>query len=280
MEKCVILTPVAQSIAPACEAGLRQLEAKGYPVWRVYGFAAIDVARSWIATQALQQGFEELMWIDADVGFELAAVERLRSHNLDVVAGVYPKKGKHALACHVLPGTDRLILGQKGGLTEVLYTGAGFLYTRCRLYEDIRQVCQLPVCNEHFGDPLIPFFQPLVTEEEGSHRYLGEDFAFCHRARQAGRLYAPGMEITGGARIPPGSFLSPCRRRSTRASPARGTSVPCSLRRQPPCRPRSGCCRSIARPVPACYTGRAVRPRCSRGPCADPRTVAARQRTT
>jgi len=195
MEKCVILTPVAQSIAPACEAGLRQLEAKGYPVWRVYGFAAIDVARSWIATQALQQGFEELMWIDADTGFEVAVVERLRAHNLDLVAGVCSMKGKHALSCHVLPGTTQLILGQKGGLTEVLYTGAGFLHTRRRLYEDIRQVCKLPVCNEHLGDPLIPFFQPLVTEEEGSHRYLGEDFAFCHRARQAGRKIMVDLSI-------------------------------------------------------------------------------------
>jgi hypothetical protein len=194
-EKCVILVPVGQSIAPACERGLRQLEARGYPVWRVYGFAAIDVARSWIATQALQQGFEELMWIDADIGFEFPDVERLRAHNLDLAAAVYPKKGKHALACHVLPGTERLVLGQQGGLMEVLYTAAGFLYTRRRLYEDIRQVCRLPVCNERLGDPLIPFFQPLVVEEDGACRYLGEDFAFCHRARQAGRKILVDLSI-------------------------------------------------------------------------------------
>jgi hypothetical protein len=68
---------LAQQVAPGCEQGLRQLEAMGYPVWRVYGFAAIDVARCRIATKALLGGFQELMWIDADIDFEPAAVERL-----------------------------------------------------------------------------------------------------------------------------------------------------------------------------------------------------------
>ena len=51
---CVILVPAAQYIEPACERGLRQLEAAGHPVWRVFGYAAIDVARSHIATPALR----------------------------------------------------------------------------------------------------------------------------------------------------------------------------------------------------------------------------------
>jgi hypothetical protein len=97
--QCAILVPVAPQIAPGTEKGLRQLETMGYPVWRVYGFAAIDVARCRIATKALLEGFQELMWLDADIGFEPPAVERLRAHDLDFVAGVYPK------LCFLPPGS-------------------------------------------------------------------------------------------------------------------------------------------------------------------------------
>jgi len=193
--KCVILVPVAGHVEPACERGLRQLEALGYPVWRVYGFAAIDVGRSRIATRALDEGFEELMWIDSDIGFEPGAVERFRSHGLDLVAGVYPKKGKSALACHVLPGTRGLVLGRQGGLAEVQYVAAGFLYTRRRLYEDIRRVCELPVCNQQQGEPLVPYFQPMVVQRQPGHRYLAEDYAFCERARRAGRKVMADLSI-------------------------------------------------------------------------------------
>ena len=194
-QQCVILVPVAQQIAPGCEKGLRQLEQMGYPIWRVYGFAAIDVARSRIATKALLEGFQELMWIDADIGFDPADVERLRAHDLDMVAAVYPKKGEPALACQVLPGTGQLVLGRQGGLVEILSVGSGFLYTRRRLYDDIRQKFALPLCNNHPGEELIPFYQSLIVPTPDGHAYLGEDFAFCHRARQSGHKVMADLSI-------------------------------------------------------------------------------------
>jgi len=63
--QCVILVPVASSIEPGCEEPLRELERRGYPVWRVRGFAAIDQGRNQMVTDALRQGFQETMWIDA-----------------------------------------------------------------------------------------------------------------------------------------------------------------------------------------------------------------------
>ena len=58
------------------------------------GYAAIDQGRNQMATDALLDGYEETMWIDADVDFHPDAVDRLRSHNLPMVAGIYPQKGK------------------------------------------------------------------------------------------------------------------------------------------------------------------------------------------
>jgi hypothetical protein len=47
------------------------------------------------------------------------------------------------------------------------------------------------MCNERFGQRLIPFFQPLVHPIDDGHWYLAEDYAFCQRARDAGfRIFA------------------------------------------------------------------------------------------
>lgn len=190
--QCVILVPVYDAVELGCDDALRQLERAGYVVWRVPGFAAIDQARCRMASEALRQGFEELMWIDSDIQFEPAVIERLRAHNLPLVAGLYPKKGVRALASSLLPGTREITFGEGGGLLEIRYAAAGFLHTRRQVYLDIQRHAALPVCNEQFAQPLVPFFLPLVIEsdvstpEQPRHWYLSEDFAFCHRARAAG----------------------------------------------------------------------------------------------
>ena len=156
--RCVILVPFATSITPPCERALEELERRGYPVRRVGGYAAIDQGRNQMATDALLDGFEETMWIDADVDFHPNAIDRLRSHRLPIVCGIYPQKGKRALASHVMPGAPKMVFGKDGGLVEILYAGAGFLLVRREAYMAIQQ--RLPMCNERFKVPLIPVFPP------------------------------------------------------------------------------------------------------------------------
>lgn len=183
---CVVLVPFSAAIDAHCESGLCELERRGYCVRRVRGYASIDTARSQLATDALDDGFDEIMWIDADVGFEPNDVTKLRYHKLPLVCGIYVKKGQRALSCHLLDGTQAVTFGTKGGLTAIRYAATGFLHTRRELYETIRRDLQLPTCNTQFGRPLVPYFQPMVVEEGGSSWYLGEDFAFCERATRAG----------------------------------------------------------------------------------------------
>jgi len=184
---CLILVLVAHHIDPPCEEGLRALEARGYCVRRVRGYAAIDQARSQLASDALAEGFDEIMWIDADMGFDPDDVEKLRGHGLPIVGAIGVKKGLRALACSVLPGTQQVVFGKAGGLIEVLYAGAAFLLTRREVYESIAAQCALPECNQRFERPLRPYFMPMIVPDEPHGQwYLGEDYAFCHRARQCG----------------------------------------------------------------------------------------------
>jgi len=197
-QSCVILVPVRTSIELGCELALRELEARGYEVRRIHGYAAIDQCRNEATTDALGDGFEEVFWIDADIGFGPEDVDRIRAHDLPVVAGIYAKKGSREVACHVLPGTQALQFGNAGGLVEILYAGTGFLHVRSAVFDQIQRKLELPVCNLKFGRAVIPWFLPMIIGGSANLKpnaadlkgndswYLAEDFAFCHRARAAG----------------------------------------------------------------------------------------------
>ncbi len=185
--RCVVLVPVGSTIDPGCEDALRELERRGYAVWRVRGYSAIDAARNQMAYDALAQRFDELMWIDSDIVFDPDDVDKLRRHDLPLVCGIYPKKACRQLASAFLPDTRQVSFGVRGGLTEILYCAFGFVHTRRLLYETIRRQLELPLCNQRFqGAPLVPYFAPLAVGEGEQAWYLNEDYAFCERARRCG----------------------------------------------------------------------------------------------
>lgn len=187
---CVILVSAFSPPSGKCEEGLRELEKRGYTVRRGRGFSAIDQGRNQMTSEALHDGFAETMWIDSDIGFDADAVERLRAHDLPICTGLYPQPGSRSLACHMMPGSERIVFGEQGGLVEIKYAAAGFLHVRREAYELIREKLQLPLCNTQFGRGNWPFFMPGAFEDKSTgnpiHCYLTEDYAFSHRAREAG----------------------------------------------------------------------------------------------
>lgn len=188
--RTIVVVPYLTHVEPACERGLREAEAAGFEVRRVAASAAVDRARCDAATAALGDGADAILWIDSDISFTVDEVRRLVAHERPVVGGLYPKKGIADFAVHLARGTRELGVGDAGGLVEVRYVGAGFLFTRRDVYDDVRRTFGLPVCNTRFGHPTVPYFLPMVVTDEdgppGSYWYLGEDYAFCERARQAG----------------------------------------------------------------------------------------------
>jgi hypothetical protein len=126
------------------------------------------------------------MWIDSDVVFDPDDVDKLRRHDLPLVCGVYAKKSRREFACAFLPGERQVRFGLQGGVREILYCGFGFVFTQRRLYETMQRQLRLPLCNQRFPSPLVPYFAPLVAGEGEDAWYLGEDYSFCERARQCG----------------------------------------------------------------------------------------------
>ncbi len=187
--RCVVLVPYSGHIEIECERALGRLEEEGYIVRRVPSGAGIDLQRSQMATDALADGFDELFWVDADIAFDAADVSRLRAHERPLTCGLYAKKGARELACFVHPGTEEIVFGKTGGLLSVRYAGMGFVHTRREVYDAIREVCALPVCNRRFKRPVVPYFLPTLLESDeadGEPWYLTEDYAFFERARAAG----------------------------------------------------------------------------------------------
>src|SRR5208283_4846241 len=60
---CVVLLPFPTHIARQCQFALEELQRRGYDVWRVGAYAAVDQGRNQMATDALAAGYEETFWI-------------------------------------------------------------------------------------------------------------------------------------------------------------------------------------------------------------------------
>jgi len=181
----VILVPVSNSIEPSVDTALRQLEQRGYTVWRKYGFSAIDQGRCVLAQQALDAGFEHLFWIDADVCFWQYDIDKVIQSGLPFVSAPYSVKGWPALTTEFVD--KNVILGDAGKLYEVIFAATGFMYTHRSVYQKIIDKFNMQRVKIWGGQyEVYPFFLPLLVDGY----YLGEDFAFCHRLRDAGiKLY-------------------------------------------------------------------------------------------
>jgi len=152
--------------------------------WRIEpivqaGCSLITRARNEAVEHALERGAEAIMWIDNDMNWESGAIARLLHMNMDVVgAGVPLKQAAIKWNISWLDNRDR---GEKG-LIEVKTIGTGFLFTRKRVYEIMKE--RTPQTGENVyeraeGKGLaFAYFQA-----PGS---WGEDTFFCHRWRQLG----------------------------------------------------------------------------------------------
>jgi hypothetical protein len=179
-QKAVVLVPHMGPIEAPCERGLRDLELAGIRVVRRQGSSQIDLVRSEMVSDALHDGFEMMLFIDADIGFEANDAIRLLSRPVPVVSGVYAKKGPRGVASAFADGIKNIVFGPEAPcLYPLKYAATGFLRIRSEILRLLVERLNLPRCNTRWGRGVWPFFLPLIVPQaDGQYHYLGEDWAF------------------------------------------------------------------------------------------------------
>jgi hypothetical protein len=185
--KPVVLVPFYSAVEKECEEGLRALLRMGLPVRRA-SLSSIDLLRSTLLSQALKDGFDSFLFIDADIGFDPRDALRLFAMSEPVVAGIYVHNKGQDLAGTFARGVDKVVFGPDApGLYPLLYAPTGFLRIRAEVLRRMIAELKLPECHWGAVKGIYPFFLPLcVPDGRGGNRYLTEDFSFSHRLAQIG----------------------------------------------------------------------------------------------
>lgn len=193
------------------------LSNQGYPVYftNVINESLITRARNELARQFLEQNFEYLMFIDADISFDAGSVLELLRAEKDIVCGLYPKKeiawanvtaaahrGEQNLrdysgsfAFNLAPGEHDAQLDEQG-LIELQHGATGFMLIRRRVFEELSphvpsyRTSAATTPEGNFVQPLTKeFFATSIDEKSGV--LLSEDYHFCELwRRRGGRIYA------------------------------------------------------------------------------------------
>lgn len=131
----------------------------------------------------------DLVMIDSDVGWPAGGLHRLLSHDVDCVAGAYPKKDypvKFMFRSERDCGSaDELVSDPETGLVDVWGMPAGFMRCSRAMIEKMWNHYE-PTLGIH--DPMVPgektvrMFDPYWIEDaQGRPMALSEDYSFCQR---------------------------------------------------------------------------------------------------
>src|SRR4051794_40562340 len=129
--QCIVVVPHLGPIDPECEGGLRELQKAAITVVRRPQSAKLDVARSELLSSALHDGFESILCVDPDIGFDPADALRLLASPEPVISGVYARTDRQELASVFADGIEQIWLGPGAPDSYPLkHAAAGFLRIR------------------------------------------------------------------------------------------------------------------------------------------------------
>ena len=142
--------------------------------------------------------FDWFLTIDSDILFDEDLLEKLLSHNKEVIGAVYRvKQNKIASACTPVqkPGTawrDKTI-EMNNGVQEMWYLSGGcMLVNMSVIMEMVSKFPELKYYDDYSDEECWGLYSDMIIEDgEGKNRFLSEDWAFCERMSQIGlKLYA------------------------------------------------------------------------------------------
>jgi hypothetical protein len=147
----------------------------------------IGLVRNKLAANFLETDCTDILFIDSDIIFFDKHIERILSHTVPIVGGIYYKKMKEREA--VIEGK----IGDKreDGLLQVQYIGTGFLRISREVFELMIEMYtkEIGYISEYTNRKEWDFFMCGVYRP--TNRWLSEDWYFCQRALDLGfKIYA------------------------------------------------------------------------------------------
>lgn len=172
-------------------------------------------ARNVLLAYFLNSDYTHLMFIDADIEFQVEDILKLYAHNKDVVVGAYPKKGvaweriRAGLSLDEyknkeLTSRDIAALGSdyainfkfadrdartvqvEKGLIKLHDAGTGFMMIKreailkmIKAYPDLKYNNDVNINNAELKDHFYALFDTMIDPID--RRYLSEDYTFCRR---------------------------------------------------------------------------------------------------
>ena len=153
------------------------------------GCCYIDHARNQLATEFLEGGCSDILFVDADIQFDLEALTKIVMATRPVVAGIYRKKTDEAMTWPVRFGEGEHTMVD--GLLEATHVPTGFLRINRAALEHLVAEGHAPrYGNGHGGRKWRRFFRCNYEQdplgEPGDLEYWGEDYQFSRDCTAAG----------------------------------------------------------------------------------------------
>jgi hypothetical protein len=175
-------------------------------------------ARNVLVAYFLNSDYTHLLFIDADIEFQMEDVLKLWYHNKDVVVGAYPKKGlawqriKENIASHPTGnisdeemtafGSDYAVnfkfidketksVAVENGLLKLHDAGTGFMMISrqailkmLKAYPELKYNNDVNLGGQDLGENFYALFDTMIDPVD--RRYLSEDYTFCRRWQEIG----------------------------------------------------------------------------------------------
>lgn len=151
----------------------------------VCGCSVVSRARNIIADEFMKSDCDSLMFIDSDMTFTADSVVRLFAWNQDtpVVAGAYEARKEGKIYIVSLNGDGKNLHVDERGLIEAKRVATGFMMIHRNTFQTLKDLHPEWEHKDTNSDNMLWGYFDFKLTRAG---YIGEDFLFCDRVRDAG----------------------------------------------------------------------------------------------
>jgi len=168
----------ASALSETCKLGLTK-EINVYCIYMSYD-SLVQRARNDIVQLALDQQVDDLVFIDCDVDWTPEDFFKLLEYDVDVVGGIYPKKGDEE--DYPVKALNQNLKFEENGLIEVEGIATGFLRLTRKALQTVSDD-SIEYTESHKPKPIKMVFD-ITVDEKGE--LISEDIVFCRKWRKLG----------------------------------------------------------------------------------------------